>query len=125
MPYSSDAIWEVEYTSEFEDWWRTLSSKEQDAIDRAVRMIRDRGPHLGHPYSSQVKSSRHGNMRELRVQCGGDPYRVLYAFDPRRIAIVLLGGCKRGDDRWYDRNVPIADDLYDTYLTELKREGLL
>jgi hypothetical protein len=61
-------------------------------------------------------------MRELRIQHLGRPYRVLYAFDPRRMAILLVGGNKEGDDRWYDRFVPIADDLYDAHLDDLKRE---
>lgn len=64
-------------------------------------------------------------MRELRVQRQGRPYRVLYAFDPRRTAILLIGGDKTGQDRWYDEHVPRADDLYDTHLASLKAEGLL
>jgi len=62
-------------------------------------------------------------MRELRIQHRGRPYRVLYAFDPRRTAILLLGGDKTGDDRWYERYIPRADDLYDEHLAELRREG--
>jgi hypothetical protein len=61
-------------------------------------------------------------MRELRVQHQGRPYRVLYVFDPRRVAILLLGGDKTGDDRWYERNVPLADRLYDNYLAGIKEE---
>jgi len=56
-----------------------------------------------------------------RIQHEGRPYRVLYAFDPRRVAILLLGGDKTGNDRWYDEHVPIADTLYDEYLRELER----
>jgi hypothetical protein len=63
-------------------------------------------------------------MRELRIRHAGRPYRVLYAFDPRRAAILLFGGDKTGNDRWYDEHVPIADRLYDEYLRELEREGL-
>ena len=59
-------------------------------------------------------------MRELRVQIKGDPYRILYAFDPNREAILLLGGDKGGDDRWYDENIPIADALYGEHMKELK-----
>jgi hypothetical protein len=62
-------------------------------------------------------------MRELRIQHRGRPYRVLYAFDPRRTAILLLGGDKTGDERWYDRYIPRADDLYDRHLAELRQEG--
>ena len=77
------------------------------------------------PYSSDVKGSRHGNLRELRAQSRGHPFRMLYAFDPRRHAVILLGGDKTGDDRWYDRNVPRADRLYDEYVEALRKEGLL
>tara|TARA_R110001599_G_scaffold288165_6_gene490980 strand:+ start:2202 stop:2402 length:201 start_codon:yes stop_codon:yes gene_type:complete len=64
-------------------------------------------------------------MRELRTQHGGVPFRTLYAFDPRRSAILLIGGDKTGDDRWYLDNIPIADRLYDDHLEELRKEGLI
>lgn len=64
-------------------------------------------------------------MRELRIQHKGMPYRVLYALDPRRSAILLIGGNKTGKDRWYDEHVPQADKLYDEHLHELREEGLL
>jgi hypothetical protein len=62
-------------------------------------------------------------MRELRIQCKGEPYRVLYAFDPRRTAILLIGGSKGGNDRWYEDYVPRADRLYREHLEALAREG--
>jgi hypothetical protein len=80
---------------------------------------------LPFPYSSKINGSRHSQMRELRIQHQGEPYRILYAFDPRRTAVLLLGGNKGGDDRWYVVNVPKADKLYDELLEELKREGLI
>jgi hypothetical protein len=58
-------------------------------------------------------------MRELRVQSSGNPLRVFYAFDPRRVAILLIGGDKTGDDRFYRRMISVADDLYDVHLVEL------
>lgn len=61
-------------------------------------------------------------MRELRVQHEGRPYRVLYAFDPRRVAILLIGGDKTGNNRWYEENVPRADAIYDEHLGELESE---
>ena len=84
-----------------------------------------KGTALGYPQSSDIRGSRHKQMRELRIQHKGRPYRVLYAFDPRRTAILLLGGDKTGDDRWYEEKVPAADALYDEYLEELKAEGLI
>ena len=64
-------------------------------------------------------------MRELRVQSGGHPLRVFYAFDPRRSAILLIGGDKTGDNRFYERMIPIADQLYDVYIAEIRKEGLI
>ena len=114
---------EVEYTDEFADWWDTLGEDEQDSVDAAVELLEAFGPRLPFPHSSGVESSRHGHMRELRVQHRGRPLRVLYAFDPRRVAILLTGGDKTGDRRWYDRVVPVADDLYDEHLRALESEG--
>ncbi len=116
-------VWDVEFTGWFEDWWDGLSIPEQVSIDAKVHLLEAKGPNLGSPHSSGIKGSRHGHMRELRIQHKGQPYRVLYAFDPRRTAILLLGGDKTGNDRWYEENVPQADDLYDEYIEELKREG--
>lgn len=62
-------------------------------------------------------------MKELRPP--GGFLRVLFAFDPRRQAILLLGGDKSNDwSGWYERNIPLADDLYDQYLDDLRDEGL-
>jgi hypothetical protein len=62
-------------------------------------------------------------MRELRIQHKGRPYRVLYAFDPRRVAMLLIGGDKTGDDAWYDRYIPVADRIYDEHLIAIEKEG--
>lgn len=61
-------------------------------------------------------------MRELRIQFKGRPFRVLYAFDPRRCAILLIGGDKTGQDDWYEIFVPLADRIYDTHLREIAGE---
>ena len=114
--------WNVEFTDEFERWWTELGEPVQDAIDRGVHLLEGRGPTLSFPHSSDVRGSKHGNMRELRVQVGGDPYRIFYAFDPRRAAILLIGGTKAGDERFYERMIPIADGIYDEHLEELAEE---
>ena len=87
-------IWEVEYTDEFGEWWNDLSEEEQDSIDQRVGLLEAKGPQLPFPYSSGIEGSKHSHMRELRIQHQGEPYRVLYAFDPRRTAMLLIGGCK-------------------------------
>lgn len=117
--------YEVEFTDEFGEWWEGLSLAEQESVATVIELLRLSGTDLKHPYSSGISTSKHKHMRKLRIQHAGDPYRVLYAFDPRRAAILLLGGNKRGDDRWYERNVPRADRIYDEYLAELEREGEL
>lgn len=116
--------WEVEFTDELGDWWGTLSEREQESIDASVQLLETRGPQLGFPHTSGITQSRHSHMRELRIQHDGMPYRILYAFDPRRAAVLLIGGNKGGNDRWYDVFVPIADRLYDEHLVELRKEGL-
>lgn len=117
--------WQIEFTDEFGDWWQTLDEAEQDSVAVYVRLLEQKGTALPFPYSSGIKASKHSQMRELRVQHKGDPYRVLYAFDPRRAAILLIGGNKSGHDRWYDTYIPIADKLYDDHLSLLKEEGLI
>ena len=117
--------WEAEYTDEFGQWWQMLSERQQDDVAARVELLMAYGPELPFPYSSDVRSSRHGVMRELRTQSHGRPLRVFYAFDPRRTSILLIGGDKSGNDRFYEEYVPIADALYDQHLEELKREGLI
>ena len=117
--------WPVEYTDEFERWWVDLAEDEQDAVAAVVLLLEQRGPALPYPYSSQIRGAQYNHLRELRVQHKGRPYRVLYAFDPRRAAILLLGGNKTGADRWYESHVPHADRLYAEHLEQLKKEGLI
>jgi hypothetical protein len=101
-----------------------LTVDEQGSIAIAVEAIEERGPALGRPFVDTVKASRHANMKELRPH--GETLRILFAFDPRRTAILLLGGDKRGRwNRWYAEMIPVADQLYDDHLAELRREGEL
>ena len=117
--------WEVEYTDEFGLWWDKLTENEQDSVAVVAGLLEARGPHRPFPYSSGVAGSRHSHMRELRIQHAGEPYRVLYAFDLRRTAILLIGGRKTGVNRWYETYIPKADRLYEEHLDTLKREGLI
>ena len=117
--------WNIEYTDEFGKWWALLNESEQDSIAVTVTLLEWKGPYLSYPFSSGIEGSRHNHMRELRTQHRGQPYRILYAFDPRRSAILLIGGNKTGQGRWYDEYIPIADKLYDDHLKLLKEEGLI
>jgi len=117
-------MWEIRWTEEFEDW--IVSS----AVDKAARsdirasllVLREYGPGLGRPYVDTIKGSRHANMKELRVQSKGRPYRVFFAFDPDRRAVLLIGGNKQGNRRFYDQYIATADDLFDKHLRELEHE---
>jgi hypothetical protein len=116
--------WAIEMTDEAEQWFLGLSRRDRQRIAAAVDALEEHGPGLGRPFVDSVKSSRHHNMKELR-SLGGN-LRALFAFDPRRTAIVLLGGDKTNDwSGWYDESVPLADDLYDMYLMEIEKEGLI
>ncbi|MCZ0738657.1 type II toxin-antitoxin system RelE/ParE family toxin [Phreatobacter sp. AB_2022a] len=117
--------WNVEVTDEFGRWYIDLIETVQDDIDRVVGLLEAKGAQLPFPHSSGIEGSRHTHMRELRVQSAGEPWRIFYAFDPRRTAILLIGGNKVGDDRFYETIIPIADRLYDDYLIEIRREGLI
>lgn len=110
--------WEVEYTDEFASWWETLTVEQQESVIVAVRTLEKRGPGLGRPFVDTVRGSHHANMKELRPS--GGYLRIFFAFDPRRAAILLIGGDKA--KRWrvfYERMIPLADALYDDHLREI------
>jgi hypothetical protein len=125
MSYIPDTEWPVEYTDDFEAWWESLTEAEQEDVAAKVILLQRLGPALPRPHADAVRFSRHPNMKELRIQHAGRPYRVLYAFDPRRSAILLIGGDKTGNDRWYEIFIPRADRLYDEHLASLRGEGLI
>src|SRR5687767_2849361 len=98
--------WDVEFTDQFFEWWETLSAEQQRAVNDRVEILMEVGPALGRPLVDQVTSSRHQNMKELRASSDG-ALRILFAFDPRRTAILLLGGNKSGQwNDWYQATVP-------------------
>jgi hypothetical protein len=116
-------VWVVEYTDEFGEWWNGLTESQQDDTIAVVELLEESGPGLRFPRSSGITGSSHEHMRELRIQSGGNPIRVFYAFDPRRAAILLIGGVKVGNKRFYDEYVPIADRLYDEHINQINKEG--
>lgn len=116
--------WEIEVTDQAATWLDSLDDDDYDAIGFAIEALVQHGPSLGRPLVDSINGSRHHNMKELR-SVGGN-LRALFCFDPRRTAIVLVGGDKTNDwSGWYERNIPVADDLYDVYLDEIRKEGLL
>lgn len=121
--------WGVEGTDEFADWYWGLERDQQEAVNAAIELLEERGPALGRPVVGEIDTSRERregrvhNMKELRPSTG---LRVLFVFDPRRTAIMLIGGDKTGQwEEWYRRAIPEAERLYAEYLEELRREGVL
>lgn len=116
--------WEIEFTHQAQAWIESLDDDDFDAVAGVIDLLEQHGPTLGRPAVDRSEASRHHNMKELRSS--GQHLRALFCLDPRRTAIVLLGGDKAGDwTGWYERNIPIADHLYDIYLEELQAEGLI
>ena len=109
-------MWDVEYTEEFGAWWEDLEPDHQERLTAAVELLEKLGPSLGRPLVDTLKGSKHPNMKELRP----GTVRVLFAFDPRRTAILLLGGDKSGHWKdWYVEAIPEADRLFDDHLASL------
>ncbi|WP_229513499.1 type II toxin-antitoxin system RelE/ParE family toxin [Paraburkholderia terrae] len=115
--------WDVEYIDAFQAWWEGLRKAERESIASTILLLKDQGPQLPFPYSSKIIGSTIGNLRELRIQHRGKPYRVLYVFDPRRTAVLLLGGDKTGHERWYQQNVPRAEIIYRVHLLRTAHGG--
>ena len=115
--------WDIEFTDEFGRWWDTLPLAAQETIAHDVEVLGHVGPALGRPLVDNVRLSRHANMKELRTQHRRSAYRILFAFDRRRTAILLVGGDKAGNQRFYAQTVREADRLYDEHLETLRKEG--
>jgi hypothetical protein len=110
--------WEIDFTPEADRWLGGLSAKDGDRIGAAIDALREGGPRLGRERVDSIRGSRHHNMKELRS--AGGHLRALFAFDPRRRAVILLGGDKTNDWKgWYVRNIPLADKLYDKHLRSI------
>ncbi len=113
--------WDVLFDDEFAAWFGGLAEALQDEVLGHTALLREHGPQLGRPYVDTVEGSAFTNMKELRVQFRGDPWRLLFAFDPSRAAILLVGGNKRGDKRWYKKQIPIADERFRQHLESLEQ----
>ena len=108
---------EVLGTAEFEEWFLALDARDTVAVVRVVGLLEAKGLALSYPYSSALVGSRYA-LRELRVQSAGHPLRIVYAFDPKRQAVLILGGDKTGDERFYERVIPQAEVIWERYLRE-------
>jgi hypothetical protein len=112
---------EVIYTDEFGDWFESLSAEEEKAIVNVVRKLEVLGLQLGYPHSSAIEGAPVA-FRELRPKGGESPLRVIYAFDPVRDAVLIIGGDKSNDPKFYDRILPEASKIWQQYLAELRKD---
>jgi hypothetical protein len=98
-------------TAEFAEWFEGLAAKEQKVVARVVSLLEMAGVTLSRPHSGDIENTKYP-IRELRPVAGKSPLRVLYAFDPQRNAVVLIGGDKGKDKRMYERLIPMAEALW-------------
>lgn len=119
--------YEVEITDQFNDWWVSLPEEQQEALAARVDLLEREGPAMRRPYSGEIKTSEFDpRMKELICDVGGTRIRVLYIFDQRQVAILLLGGDKAGKwISWYEQNIPVADQLYRDHIKQITDEGLV
>jgi len=114
---------EVTVTDDFKEWWHGLTVSQQEAVASRIALLEQHGPALGRPTVDRVRGSAFHNMKELRCSADGS-LRILFAFDPRRQAILLLGGNKTGEwNAWYDATIPEADRLFREYLADIEGKG--
>lgn len=115
MPYM------VLYLDDFATW---LDAQEEDCRIRVIAhldLLQERGPLLGRPYADTLKGSKVTNLKELRVQYKTEPIRLLFAFDPKQQAVIILGGSKQGNKRWYEEHIPIAETLFSKHLDRQRK----
>ncbi len=114
-------MWSIERTEQVAEWIRDLDEDAKEAIFKSLLILREIGPLFGRPHVDSIKESRHNNMKELRIQNRQRVLRILFAFDPGRNAVLLIGGDKRGDKRFYEKMLPIADALFDNHLEKWRK----
>ena len=117
-------VWEVDVEL-VDDWLKAVDDGTYDQVVAAFKILTELGPGLGRPLVDSIIGSRHKNMKELRPGSSGrSEVRILFAFEPKRRAILLLAGDKQGAwAKWYRKNIPVADDRYDEHLEQLKKGG--
>jgi hypothetical protein len=113
---------EVVATDNFRTWYDELDDAASDDVDVAVEVLSQLGVLLGHPRSSAIKGATFA-LRELRIQSNGRPLRVFYAFDPARNAVLIIGGDKTGDQRFYDTMIGASEKIWKEYLDETAQMG--
>ena len=123
MEYITRMEWQVLLDADFKAWLLDQEQKVQTAIFAHIGLLKAFGPTLGRPQVDTLKGSRLTNLKELRVQYQGEPWRVLFVFDPKRRAILLVGGNKQGDARWYKKAIPVAEQRYQRHVEQMEHDN--
>jgi hypothetical protein len=113
--------WEILFHREFDVWFAEQEKGLRRETWALLVVLARVGPRMGRPYVDTIEASAFRNMKELRVQYKGKPWRIPFAFDPNRNAVLLVGGTKVGKENWYDVHIPIADHRFAQYLSSLKK----
>jgi hypothetical protein len=116
--------WEVDLHDEFLSEYREMHKDVQDELLAHIELLEQFGPQLGRPRADTLNDSRHANMKELRFDAANGVWRVAFAFDPNRKAIVLVAGDKSGisERRFYRRLIEKADARFDAHLAKIKKQ---
>lgn len=112
--------WTVIFTQEFYRWYQVQPLGMRKKLSAALVNLSLWGPRLGRPLVDTVNNSRYPNMKELRMDWEGKPWRFFFAFDPLRRAVVLCGGNKTGDKHFYFDLIKKADEQFSRHLAELE-----
>ena len=112
-------MWEVVHTPEFENWYLNQDEDAKTHILRDIKILSEIGPSLGRPLVDTLKNSKITNLKELRVQSNGRPFRIFFLFDPKRNAVMLIGANKEGKKKFYQTMIGIAEKIYFRYLKEM------
>jgi len=123
MEYNLSMKWKVILDDELIQWLLQQDKLLRSEISSKILLLETYGPALPRPFVDSIKGSSVKNLKELRIQYQGDPFRVLFAFDPVRRAILLVAGNKRGDKRWYEKMIPIAEKRFQKHLKSLEKKN--
>lgn len=116
MPYK------INFAEPFKEWWDTLERDLKKALLKQIGFLEHYGPHLSRPYADTLHDTTIANLKELRLKYQNQPYRIIYAFDPKREALLLIGGNKASSKRWYKQMIPKAEAIFNAHLQALREE---
>ncbi|MGY2797783.1 hypothetical protein ACVWV0_001959 [Ewingella americana] len=116
-------MWDINTTDLFDAWFEIQDERVREDVLAIIGILSEDGPMLGRPFADSVRGSKHPNLKELRIQSRGDPFRAFFAFDPTRQGIILCAGCKVGlnEEYFYKDMIAIADAEYSKHLLKTSK----